>query len=469
MAVKNVLIIGAGEAGRMVLREVRGHSELNLRVAGFVDDDPAKSGQAIDGVPVLGGKDAIPAAVAREQVGLVIIAIPSAPGRVIRAMVSACAGARVEVRIVPGIFEIIAGEVRLNQIREVKVEDLLGRETVRVESGPLVQGKRVLVTGAAGSIGSELCRQILRGGPEKLTGLDCGETEMFYLDHELGVNPAWCGRIGDIRDESRLQVVFAAAKPHLVFHAAAYKHVSMMETNPGEAVKTNVFGTRAVLRAAVRAGVERFVFISSDKAVNPTSVMGATKRVAERLVLHTALHKPLKCAVVRFGNVLASRGSVVNIFRRQIEQGGPVTVTHPEALRYFMTVAEAAQLVIQAGAMGERGEIFLLEMGDPINITDLARNMITLCGLEPDEEIKIAYTGLRPGEKLKEELLTAGEGTTPTAHPKIYLAQPERLTRDLDAEIEKLARHTRVGDEPDITRCLAELVPGFIPATKPGC
>ncbi len=460
---ERILVIGAGEAGRMVSREIATHPELGFTVTGFVDDDPAKRGTVIDGSTVLGGKAEIAVLVAREQVTLVIIAIPSAPGRVIRDIVSACRDCAVRVRIVPGIFEIIAGDVHLNNIRPIRVEDLLGRETVRVESAGLVRGKRVLVTGAAGSIGSELCRQILRGEPGELYALDNGETELFNLGQELGGHQGYVPVMGDIRDRQRMTAVFAAVEPHLVFHAAAYKHVPMMERAPGEAVKTNVFGTQAVVELAVAHGVERFVLISSDKAVNPTNVMGATKRLAERVVL-AAAGGPTKCAVVRFGNVLASRGSVVPIFQAQIAAGGPLTVTHPDAVRYFMTIPEAAQLVIKAGGFGEHGEIFLLDMGDPIRIQDLARNLITLSGLRPDQDIEVTFSGLRPGEKLFEELLTSGEGIEPTAHPKIFRTAPEPLTENLVAGLAALAA---APTDRETLRLLRELVPEYRPTYIP--
>ena len=464
---EQILIIGAGEAGRMVCREIANHAELQFAVRGFVDDDAAKRGSNIDGMPVLGGTADIPALVTAQGITLVIIAIPSASGTVIRGMVDACRNLAVQVRIVPGIFEIIAGEVQLNQIRPIRVEDLLGRETVRVESAELVAGKRVLVTGAAGSIGSELCRQILRGGPAELIAVDNGETELFNLEQELGTHGALVPVMGDIRDADRMRAVMAAVEPQIVFHAAAYKHVPMMERALGEAVKTNVFGTRTVVQLAAQHGAERFVLISSDKAVNPTNVMGATKRLAERVVLATAQQQAMKCAVVRFGNVLGSRGSVVPIFQAQIAAGGPVTVTHPDVIRYFMTIPEAAQLVIKAGGLADRGEIFLLDMGDPIRIQDLARTLITLSGRRAKQEIEIVFTGLRPGEKLFEELLTKGEGIMPTAHPKVFVTAPEPLHEALDRGLDALTQSTAANADKETLRLLAELVPEYRQGYRP--
>jgi len=460
---QKILIIGAGEAGLMVAREIDGHPELELEIAGFIDDDQQKAGTRPSGWPVLGTISDIPERIAEEKIEVVIIAIPSAPGRVIRSIVSACAKTKVEVRIVPGIFEIIAGDVKLNQIREIKVVDLLGRETVKVEQSGIVKGKRVLVTGAAGSIGSELCRQILKGEPEKLIGFDSGETELFELDNDLGINPAWQGVIGDVRDEVRVRKVLQQYQPQIVFHAAAYKHVPLMEENPCEAVKTNVLGTYNVVRSAAKIGCERFILISTDKAVNPTNVMGAAKRLAERLVLYTASNRELCGSVVRFGNVLNSRGSVVTIFRRQIAAGGPVTLTHPDIIRYFMTIPEAAQLVLQAAALGKGEEIFLLDMGEPVKVIDLARNMITLSGLEVDDDIEIVISGLRPGEKLYEELLTAGEGVKTTTHPRIFVAEPEPTGKEIIEKIAKLGRHVRVEDDQSMRELLQELVPEYQP------
>ena len=455
---RRVLVVGAGEAARIVVREIREHPALDREIVGLLDDDPALHGTAIDGIEVLGPSVDVGRFAAEYSVREIIIAVPSASGPQVRELLRRARQTRLPVRIVPGIRDIIKGTVRWNQVREVIPEDLLGRETVDLTEAPIrdaVEGKRILVTGAGGSIGSEICRQVLRFGVEELLALDIDETGLFNLnrglarrfdEHRVRVI------IGDVRDRARMRDVFSAYHPQVIFHAAAYKHVPLMEEFPAEAVKTNIFGTRTVLEEARRQSAEAFVFISTDKAVNPTSVMGATKRVAETIVRSPDNGSSTRCMAVRFGNVLGSRGSVIPTFVDQIHRGGPVTVTHPDMKRYFMLTSEAVLLVLQAGAMGRGGEVFVLDMGKPVLILDLARDLIRFYGYEPDQDIAIVYTGVRPGEKLYEELLTAEEGTEATTHEKIFVANMNaglssmELSRFLE-DLERLIDQKDDGDK----------------------
>jgi len=446
---RKVLVVGAGEAGEQLVRSLKQDQKASLWPVGFLDDDPRKQGLFIHGVPVLGPRARLPEVMRAKGVDTVIIAMPSAPSRVIRETVElARKGQAKEIKIIPFLSELYTGEVRVSDAREVRPEDVLPREPVSVELGPIerfLKGKRVLVTGAAGSIGSELCRQILRFSPTELVALDFDETGLFNLEMELGrLFPHGKVKtvIANIRERPRISSVFQQERPQVVFHAAAYKHVPLMELHPEEAVKTNVFGTLLVAEEAVRAGAEAFVLISTDKAVNPVSVMGMSKRVAEMIVLTLNGKTSTRFMAVRFGNVLGSRGSVIPIFLDQIRRGGPVTVTHPEMERYFMTTSEAVLLVLQAAAMGSGGEIFVLDMGKPVKILDLAKELIRFHGLEPDKDIPIVFTGPRPGEKLREEVLTAEEGTEATAHKQIYVAKIGRkfTFEDLAGKLEKLAK-----------------------------
>ncbi len=434
-AQQRVLIAGAGEAGALILRELRANPQTGLIPVGFMDDDPHKHGMLIQRVRVLGGRQTIPALVRELQVDQVILAMPSAPGSAVREIVDICEKAGVRARIIPGMYELLSGTASVGQLRDVQIEDLLRREPVRTDPeqvAALIRGRRVLVTGAGGSIGSELCRQIIRCEPAELIILGHGENSIFDIHNELSsgisqsraithhtsrVTPV----IADIRDADRLAAVFAAHRPEIVFHAAAHKHVPLMEDNVEDAVTNNVLGTRRLVEASIAADVDHFVLVSTDKAVNPSSVMGATKRVAELIVQEAALRTARVFVAVRFGNVLGSRGSVVPFFQKQIAAGGPVTVTDPEMRRYFMTIPEAVQLVLQAAALGSGGEIFVLDMGEPVRIADLARDLIRLTGLEPDRDIEIRYTGLRPGEKLFEELFGADEAYRQTRHEKIFV------------------------------------------------
>lgn len=465
-----VLIIGAGDAGEMVAKEIIKHPELAYKMVGFIDDDPKKLGKHIHNFKVLGTRNDIVNIARREIIDKVIIAIPSAPGAVVRDIVAHCEKIKVKFDIVPGVYEIITGDVSINQIREVKPEDLLGRETVHLDLAgisPYLGGKRVLVTGAGGSIGGELCRQITRVNPSQLILLDHNENGVYYVGRDLSKeNPslATITLIVDIKDKGRIDQIFADYRPEIVFHAAAHKHVPLMEMNPVEAVKNNVAGTRNLMESAVRYGTERFLLISTDKAVNPTSIMGASKRIAELLMQLYVKDSATNFAAVRFGNVLGSEGSVVPLFKKQIAEKGPLTVTHPDVTRYFMTIPEAVSLIIQALNLGGRGEVFLLDMGQPIKIVDLARDMITLSGFEPNREIKIEFTGLRPGEKLFEELLTATEGTTATKHRQIFKATPDIFDRVLlKRDIKKLTDLAEQGDAGKTIAKLKEIIPNYQP------
>ncbi len=466
-----VLLVGAGDAAEMIIREVRKHPELNKAIVGLVDDDPAKRNLEIHGNRVLGNRHDIPELIEEFGVTEVIIAIPSAPGSEIKEIYELSNQPGVSVKTVPGVYEIINGNVSLNQLREVKVEDLLRRNPVDLKSDKIssfLRGNTVLVTGGGGSIGSELCRQIAEYNPERLLILDIYENSTYLLLRELEqefpelpVVPI----IGSIRDQDKLQYVFARYKPEVVFHAAAHKHVPLMEENPGEAVKNNIFGTLNTVKAADQYGTERFVFVSTDKAVNPTNVMGASKRVAEMIIQLYNTRSRTNFMAVRFGNVLGSCASVVPIFKEQIASGGPVTVTHPEVERYFMTIPEAAQLVIQAGSLGSGGEVFLLDMGDPVKILDLARDLIQLSGLTPGEDIEIEFTGLRPGEKLFEELLNDQENNTATEHERIFISNiQECCQEDLFQEIKDLEIQLDKGRSGAVVAGLTDMVENYEPS-----
>jgi len=432
---KSVLLVGAGQAGVMAAKEFASRPDLGMRVVGFLDDDLLKRGAVIQGVEVRGGLADLPAVAAKLPVDEVIVTIASVPARTIRAVVSDCERMRVPVRIIPGLFEILGGQVSTSNLHPVEIEDLLGRPSFDVSHWldacrPFYRDQRVLVTGGAGSIGRELCRQLMLLHPNAVFMLDKDENTVFEAMRELQHKPAAdCSRlrpvVADLRQEGRLRHLVRDLSPTLVFHAAAHKHVHLMEQNPCEAILNNVGGTAALLACVPGSSIRRCILVSTDKAVNPTSIMGASKRAAELMFQAAAQRTPGYCCV-RFGNVLGSRGSVVPIFRQQIARGGPVTVTHPETTRYFMTIPEAAHLIVQAAILGGRGEVFLLEMGRPVRIADLARDMIRLSGLRDGEEgdVAIEFTGLRPGEKLHEELLTAGEGVVKTAVDKIFMSSP---------------------------------------------
>ncbi len=437
---KPILIVGAGDSGVLVAKELKRHYNTTINIVGFIDDDPTKQNLRVLGYPVLGDRSAIRNLVKRFSISEIILAIPSIEGKLVREIVEICHDTDTDIKILPGVYDLIEGNVTVNQIREVQVEDLLGRDQVFVDLEGIseyINGKVVLVTGAGGSIGSELCRQITNFFPSKLLLLDNCENNIYDIELELrDTNPNidLYPIVKDVRDKIAIENVFLLHKPQVVFHAAAHKHVPLMETNSEEAIKNNVMGTYNVAHAADLIGVNKFVFISTDKAVNPTSVMGASKRIAEMLIQYMDSISETNFVAVRFGNVLGSRGSVIPLFKKQIAKGGPVTVTHEDMSRYFMTIPEAVQLVIQAGAMAKGGEIFVLDMGEPVNIMDLAHSLIKLSGYEPNVDIDIVVTGIRPGEKLYEELLTFEEGVKVTTHKRIFVAKPNGLNRELIEE-----------------------------------
>ncbi len=478
-----VLIMGAGEAGAMIVRSMR-DARRDAVIVGFIDDNPRKQGIRINGVPVLGDRHDIPRIVADHHINEVIIAMPSAPGKTIRDIVAICEQSGARTKIIPGIAELVDGRFSVNHIRDVQIEDLLRRAPIKTDMqavGALIAGRRVMVTGGGGSIGSEICRHVLRYQPAELIILGHGENSVFAIHNEL---QQWLNAsrtssesdgsgsgssrnvpilhtvIADIRFAERVHSVFEQYRPDIVFHAAAHKHVPLMEANPVEAVTNNVLGTRNLLDAAIVTGVERFVMISTDKAVNPTSIMGSSKRAAELLVHHAAKRSGRAFMAVRFGNVLGSRGSVVWTFKQQIAAGGPVTVTHPDMQRYFMTIPEAVQLVLQAAVLGQGGEVFTLDMGEPVRILDLARDMIELSGLQVGRDIDIAFVGLRPGEKLFEELFLPGERYHRTSHEKIFIAQDAgRLApADVLALIADLEEAALSGDTQRTVRLLRRIV-----------
>lgn len=442
-----VLILGAGDAGVLVAREFKKHQvSQGVRLLGFIDDDPAKQGRVIQGFPVLGTRAEIRRIVAERCVREIVVAMPSVSYSRLREIIELCRGLPVKLKTVPGIYEILEGKVNLRHLKQVEIEDLLRRPPVESdmqEISSYLAGRTVMITGAGGSIGSELSRQLAKLGPQKLVLLDQSENDLFKIEGELRNEFPWLGLfplVRDIQDKFSLEKVFATFTPQVIFHAAAYKHVPLMEANPEEAVKNNVLGSKNLLDLAAWFGAEHFVVISTDKAVKPTNVMGATKRAVEIYMQHLA-HQNSACAfcAVRFGNVLGSRGSVVPIFKEQIAAGGPVTVTHPEMTRYFMTIPEAVQLVVQAGAFGENGEIFVLDMGEPVKVVDLARDMIVLSGLQPERDIEIKFTGIRPGEKLTEELFSDKENFALTKHRRIFVAPDMRSSeQERDAELYEL-------------------------------
>ncbi len=461
------LVVGAGDAGQMVVKELANRRDIGVDVVGFVDDDPQKVHKRIGSLTVFGTTADLARLSEDLFIDQVIIAIPSAPPAEVRRIVDICRTAEVETRILPGLFELIDGRVSINQLRQVSLEDLLGREPVDLNSASIadyIEGRRVLVTGAGGSIGSELCRQIMRFQPEELILLGRGENSIFMINEELKRRPEpvkLTPIIADIRDNNRLVNIFSKHRPQVVFHAAAHKHVPLMEENVCEAVTNNIGGTQNLSHLSEEYGVETFVLVSSDKAVNPTSVMGATKRIAELVIQDLARTSKTKFAAVRFGNVLDSRGSVLPIWRAQIAAGGPVTVTHPDVTRYFMLIPEAVQLIIQAGAIGARGDIFVLDMGRPIKILDLSLDLIKLSGLRPGHDIEIKFVGLRPGEKLHEELLTAEEGLTKTIYRKILVGKPQSIDNALlSRNLQILFQSAKKEDEATIRSCLDCLVGG---------
>ena len=462
---KQVLIVGAGDAGAMMAREIEQNDDAVLKIAGFIDDDPRKQGSKLSGFNVLGTTENIVDICQKSSIDEIIIAMPSVSGDVVRRIAEDCRQTGCEVKIMPSLFEMTDGHVNVRTLRDINIEDLLRRDPIHLDFAKItsyIAGKTVLITGAGGSIGSEISRQVSRVGAKEIILLGRGENSIYEIYQELKIKfPDQLYRtvIANITDKQRMTEVFAKYKPQVVFHAAAHKHVPLMEIQPAEAVRNNVFGTKNVAELADAYHSEIFVLISTDKAVNPTSVMGATKRCAELVLQEINQHSETKYVTVRFGNVLGSRGSVVPLFEKQIAAGGPVTITHPEMTRFFMTIPEAVQLVLQAGSQAEGGEVFLFDMGKPVKIRDMACDLIQLHGLKPDQDIKLVYTGLRPGEKLYEELLTSEEGTASTKHEKIFKAKINPLdTAELKRDLDILANNR---DTMTILKTIKRMIPTY--------
>lgn len=466
---KRIMIIGAGDAGAMVIREYRNHIGLNSKPVVIIDDDNKKVGQTINGVCVVGSREDIAQVVDEMEIDEIIIAMPSASKKDIGDIVGIAKTTKAKLKIVPGMFELIDGKINISKIRDVEIEDLLGREEIRTdlkEISSYITNKVVLVTGGGGSIGSELCRQIANFNPKELIILDIYENSAYDIQNELLRRHKDLNlkvMIGSIRDRERIDEIMYGERPQVVFHAAAHKHVPLMEDSPREAIKNNVFGTLNLAQLADKYGVDKFVMISTDKAVNPTNIMGASKRICEMIIQSINVTSRTEFVAVRFGNVLGSNGSVIPLFKKQIAEGGPVTVTHKDVIRYFMTIPEAVQLVIQAGAMARGGEVFVLDMGEPVKIIDLAKDLIRLSGFEPNVDMPIVITGLRPGEKLYEELLLSEEGVYSTSHNKIFIGKPiftdyKLLLRSLkDAD-----NIIKSGTEEDLRNHIKNIVPNYI-------
>jgi len=466
---QKIMIVGAGMAGSTIVNEIKASDRLYGDVLCFVDDNPNKQGRIINGIPIEGGREDIPKLVEKYGIDEIYIALPSAKTKDRRDIINICQETGAKVKTLPAIYQLVNGEVSVTQLREVSVEDLLGREQIHYnvdEVAAYIKGKVVLVTGGGGSIGSELCRQIIKQDPKTLVVLDIYENTTYDLQQELKYHyPDKDMRfvIGSVRDLHRLDVIFEKYHPQLVFHAAAHKHVPLMEHSPNEAIKNNVFGTYNVALTAEKYEVEKFVLISTDKAVNPTNIMGASKRICEMIIQTMAKYSKTTFVAVRFGNVLGSHGSVIPLFEKQIKAGGPVTVTHPDIIRFFMTIPEAVGLVLQAGAYAKGGEIFVLDMGEPMKILDLAKNMIRMSGFIPDEDIKIEFTGLRPGEKLYEEVLMDEEGLTDTENEMIHIGKPIALNEEVFFEQLRELREATRKDLPTIKKVVADIVPTYTP------
>lgn len=468
---KKVIICGAGEAGRMIAREISRHPRLNLKVVAFLDDDRRKVGRDLEGIPIFGVTDEVATAATKLGADEILIALPSASGDVVRRIAETCHAAALPYRILPGIFEIIHGDARLSQIRDVEVEDLLKRDPIRLDLESIresVSGRTILVTGAGGSIGSELCRQLTSFEPKQLVLMGRGENSIFHIGMELEQKFPQVSAVplvGDVRDRGKVAAVVRRYKPDIIYHAAAHKHITLMEQNLEEAIKNNVTGTRIVAEEALNGGTDKFVLISTDKAVNPVSAMGASKAVAELVVQCLRSRGQTHFITVRFGNVLGSRGSVVTLFKQQIMQGGPVTITHPDMMRYFMTIYEAVQLVIQASALGEDGEIMILDMGKPVRILDLAYDLIRLSGYVPERDIGVRFVGMKPGERLMEELFASYEDLKTTSIEEIMVALPPPAdTCETMPLIENLERAAAAMDREETIAALRELVPTYDPA-----
>ncbi|NME83275.1 nucleoside-diphosphate sugar epimerase/dehydratase [Clostridium sp. SM-530-WT-3G] len=465
---RRVMIVGAGSAGTMLINEMMARRELKYNPIVLIDDDKSKLGKRISGVKIEGNRYDIPYIAGEQEIDLILIAIPSLDAKNKSEIIDICKETNCKLQIVPGMYEIISGKATVSKIKDVDLEDLLGRDPIQLDNKGIadyIEGRTILITGAGGSIGSELCRQIAVYNPKRLVLFDIYENNVYDIQNELKEDYPdleMSVLIGSIRDRARLHEVFTKYKIDVVFHAAAHKHVPLMEDSPKEAIKNNVFGTLNLAREASDAGVSRFVMISTDKAVNPTNIMGATKRLCEMIIQAMDKQSKTEFVAVRFGNVLGSNGSVIPLFKRQIEHGGPVTVTHKKIIRYFMLIPEAAQLVLQAGAFAKGGEVFVLDMGKPVKIYDLACDLIRLSGLEPGKDIKIVFTGLRPGEKLYEELLMSEEGLQDTVHEKIHVGKPTFESMDtLEEKLEQLKILLQMDDISEIKRQMQKIVPTY--------
>ncbi len=465
---RRVMVVGAGSAGTMIINEMMARRELKYNPIVLIDDDKNKLGKRISGVKIEGNRYDIPYIAGEQEIDLILIAIPSLDAKNMAELIDICKETNCKLQIVPGMYEIISGKATVSKIKDVDLEDLLGRDPIVLDNKGIedyIKGRTILVTGAGGSIGSELCRQIAAFEPKRLILFDIYENNVYDIQNELKEDfpdMDMSVLIGSIRDRERLHEVFSKYKINVVFHAASHKHVPLMEDSPKEAVKNNVFGTLNLALEASEAGVSRFVMISTDKAVNPTNIMGATKRLCEMIIQAMDKQSKTEFVAVRFGNVLGSNGSVIPLFKKQIAHGGPVTVTHKKIIRYFMLIPEAAQLVLQAGAFAKGGEIFVLDMGKPVKIYDLACDLIKLSGLEPNKDIKIVFTGLRPGEKLYEELLMSEEGLQDTVHKKIYVGKPTFEDMDkLTVKLEQLRKLLELNDIDDIKHQMQMIVPTY--------
>ncbi len=466
---RNVLIIGAGESGNALIKEIKNSRYLKKRVVGVIDDNKGKLGGYIHGVKIVGTREDIIEKSEELHVHEIIVAMPSASPKQMKRILDICKQTRCELKRLPGIYQLVNGDVSISNLKEVDVNDLLGREPVNVDLDSImgyVSGKTVMVTGGGGSIGSELCRQIASHNPKQLVIVDIYENSTYDIQNELKVKfpeLKLAVLIASVRNTNRMKSIFETYRPDIIYHAAAHKHVPLMEDSPNEAVKNNVLGTWKLVRAADYYKVKRFVMISTDKAVNPTNVMGATKRICEMIIQTYNKRSKTEYVAVRFGNVLGSNGSVIPLFKKQIERGGPVTVTHPEIIRYFMTIPEAVSLVLQAGAYAKGGEIFILDMGEPVKILDLAKNLILLSGHKPEEDIQIVFTGLRPGEKLYEEMLMAEEGMQDTANRRIYIGKPIEFDEEkFLAQLQELSEYV-VTEPDDIRAWISRIAPTYHP------
>lgn len=464
---QNYMIVGAGASGNAILQEIQSSKYLSMHVACFIDDNPGCQGKYLRGVPIVGGREKIAESVGKYDIDEIIIAIPSASRSTLKPLIEICKETGCRIQILPGMYQIIKGDVNVSNLRDVQIEDLLGRDPIEVNVDEIigyVQNKTVLVTGGGGSIGSELCRQVAGHNPRRLIILDIYENNAYEIQQELKQNYPELDLlvlIGSVRNTMRVDEIFREYRPDIVYHAAAHKHVPLMEDSPNEAIKNNVFGTLKVATAADRYGTSKFVMISTDKAVNPTNIMGASKRICEMVIQNMNRKSRTEYVAVRFGNVLGSNGSVVPLFKKQIEKGGPVTVTHPDIIRYFMTIPEAVSLVLQAGAYARGGEIFVLDMGEPVKILDLAKNMIKLSGYRVGEDIRIEFTGLRPGEKMYEELLMREEGLKETANRMIYIGKPIEYDDELFEQQLQRLQEASVNESQDIRALVQEIVPGY--------